>query len=86
MYQAYKGYFRNGRFVSSDLIAIPDNVEVYVMVVGDEQLPQRTLAQKQNEALKRLSAGLKTIEDEPFDEEFDAIMSQRFNIGRELDL
>ena len=86
MYQAYKGYFKDGRFISPESITIPDDVEVYIMVVGNEPLPQKTLAQRQNEALKRLSSGLKAIDDEPFDEEFDVIMSQRFNIGRELDL
>jgi len=43
-------------------------------------------SKKQKDALDRLYAGLKAINDEPFDEEFDAIINQRFNIARELDL
>jgi len=46
----------------------------------------KTKAQQQNLALKRLSEGLKAIDDEPFDEEFDALVNRRFNITRELDV
>jgi hypothetical protein len=32
--QAYQGYFQNGRFISPEQAAIPENVEVYIMVTG----------------------------------------------------
>jgi hypothetical protein len=59
-----------------------------VEVISDfrKQQKEKSLAQKQNEALKRLYDGLKTIDDEPFDEQFDAIMAKRVNFTRELDL
>jgi len=40
MVQAYQGYFREGRFVSPEPVAIPENVEVYVMVTG-KKMPRR---------------------------------------------
>ena len=98
MYRTYTGYFQNGQFVSPELVTIPDNIKVHVTIIGDE-LPlvdNKTTSQKQNEALKRLSAGLKAIDafseetencDEPtLDEVFDYINSNRFNIDRELNL
>jgi hypothetical protein len=48
--------------------------------------PVKTKAQEQKEALKRLYNGLKVIDDEPFDDEFDALMKQRLDAGRELDI
>ena len=35
MLQAVRGYFKEGRFVSSHLDAIPDYVEVYVTIFKD---------------------------------------------------
>ncbi|MCL2513366.1 MAG: hypothetical protein FWF08_05650 [Oscillospiraceae bacterium] len=86
MYTTYKGYFNDGRFISPEPITIPDNIEVYITIIGNELLPVKTRAEKQNEALKRLSAGLSAIDDEPFDEKFDEVINKRFNIGRKLDL
>ena len=45
-----------------------------------------TDSQKQKEALHRLYSGLKAINDEPLDDEFDSFMAKGFNITRELDL
>ena len=86
MYTTYKGYFQNGRFVSPELAAIPDNIEVHVTIIGDETqiVDDKTMAQRQNEALKQLVSTLKEIDDEPFDESI--ILNNRFNIKRELDL
>ncbi len=43
------------------------------------------LAQKQNSAIKHFQADQRGDQEEVFDEEFDALMSKRFTIGRELD-
>ena len=51
---------------------------------GAKPAKPETKAKKQKEALSRLYARLSVIDDEPLDAEFDAIMNQRFNIGREL--
>ena len=59
-----------------------------VEVVGRfrERQEEGSRAKRQNEALKRLSEGLKEIDDEPFDEEFDNTLRKRVNITRTLDL
>jgi len=51
-----------------------------------EALCIQSQSQRQKEALRRLYDGLAAIDDEPLDAEFDAILGQRFNIERELDL
>ena len=47
---------------------------------------ERSLAQRQNEAIKRLVKDTRGDDVERFDEEFDAIMAKRLTITRELDL
>ena len=96
MYQAYKGYFQDGRFVSSESVEIPDNVEVYVMLVGAESPTAGKTAKKKNvtysdrqahrAAFNEFFKAMAEIDDEPLDEEFDAILAKRVNISRELDL
>ena len=83
----YQGRYENGHFIlpEHERVLIPNNANIIITVLEDESF-RKTIAQRQRESLKRLSEGLKKIDDEPFDEEFDAIMNQRFNIGRELDL
>ena len=75
MVQAHRGYFQGGRFVPLEAAAIPNNVEVYVLITENEMPETKTLAQKQNEALKEFFAGMKEITDEPIDDEFMAIVN-----------
>jgi hypothetical protein len=87
--QTYQGYFQeDGRFVSENLaIQIPTKRRAIVNILVDEIIEDKTTAsEKQKHALQCLYSGLGMINDEYFDEEFDAIMSQRFNIVRDLDL
>ena len=51
-----------------------------------ESQSAKNKARRQNAALKNLVAGLQAIDDEPFDDEFDASMAKRPAITRELDL
>ena len=85
MYQAYKGCFQNGRFVPSEPVTIPDNTEVYVMVVGDKS-PQLSADDKRKahrKAFEKFFKAIAEIDDEPIDDDF---LAKRFNITRELDL
>lgn len=50
-----------------------------------EQQKSKTKSQRQGEALDELIAALKTIDNEPLDEEFDEIVSKGIAI-REVDL
>jgi hypothetical protein len=70
-----------------DSVVLPENTNILITVLNEVTSDRsKTKAQEQNEALKRLSAGLKSIKDEPLDAEFDAIMSQRVTITRNLDV
>ena len=92
MAQSYQGYFlSDGRLMTNgspiklptEYMVIVNVLDVKVVKPGVKTI---TKAQKQKEALSRLYAGLAAIDNEPLDAEFDAIMSRRFNIGRELSL
>jgi len=88
MYTTYRGYFKDGRFISSELIAIPENVEVYITIINDisnEIFPVKTKAQRQNEALKRFFTAIDAIADEPItDEDIAVLENNRVNFRREL--
>jgi len=86
MYTTYRGYFENGRFISPELTTIPNNIEVHVTIIGGEVSPVKTKAQQQNEALKRFSAAMKEIDDEPLDEEFFGIINSGVIIDSGVDL
>ena len=65
-------------------VVLPENASLIITVLSEKPSENtKTKAQQQNKALKRLSEGLKAIDDEPFDEEFDAIINRRFNIMRD---
>ena len=69
MYQAYQGYFKNGRFISHEPVVIPENTKVYVMIVGDELLPVKTVAQKQHEAAQNFMMSIQKIRKELTEED-----------------
>ena len=87
MIQTYQGYFQKGRFITSESVEIPDNIEVYVMVTGRE-LPQlKTKAQQQLEAFDKFIAVNRAIDDEPLtDDFFDALENNRVSFNRNIDL
>ena len=87
MLTSYTGQIREGKPVLSDTVVLPENSNFVITILdGFVFNKTRTKAERQNEALKKLSAGLKAIEDEPLDESFDDLIKQRVNISRELDI
>ena len=95
MYQAYKGYFNNGQFVSPESVVIPDDSEVYVIVLNAGQPRIETLTagqtltvgQAQRAAFDEFFAAIAAIDDEPITEEDIADFEKnRVKFGRELDL
>lgn len=87
MIQTYQGYFRNGRFVSPELVDVPENVEVYVMVTGKELQPTKTKSQQQLEAFDKFISNLKNVKDESFtNEDFAFLENNRANLTREINL
>ena len=69
MYPAYKGYFRNGRFISYEPVKIPDDVEVFVIVTDVEASPAKTEAKEQQETFEKSAHTIS--EAEPLGEKFD---------------
>ena len=87
MLKTYQGHFREGRFISPDITAIPNGVMVYVTILEDVKPPIKALAQKQNEGLKRFFATIDGIDDEPItDEDLMNFKRNRVKFNRELDL
>ena len=69
--QEYNGYLQDGRFISTDTVAPPDNVKVVVKVIG-QVLPFKSADEKfsaeQQEVLDILDS-IREINKEGFDEE-----------------
>ena len=80
---SYQGYFKNGRFITSNKqnIKIPENTEVVITFVDSTD----SILKRQREAMKHF---LKMAEEdnEELGAEFDEILSKRVNITRVLDL
>ena len=87
MLSTYTGRVLNGNPVLSEGVVLPENASFIITILdGFPSAKAKTKAQEQNEALKRLAAELKAIDDEPFDREFDEMAKHRFNIARDLDV
>ena len=83
MLRALQGYFRSGRFIPSEPVEIPDNVEVYVMITDRELQPTKARSQRQLEAFNRFVSAINAIDDEPLtDEDFSELENNRANLGR----
>ena len=83
MLRALQGYFRSGRFISSEPVEIPDNVEVFLTITDKEvQLP-KSRSQKQLDAFNRFVSAIAAINDEPLtDADFVELEINRANLGR----
>ena len=85
MIKALQGYFRSGRFISSEPVEIPDNVEVYVMITDRELQHPKTKSERQLEAFNRFVSIINSIDDELLtDEDFYELENNRANLGRVL--
>ena len=83
MIQAIQGYFQEGRFVSSQQNAIPDYVEVYV-VVTDKTVPSaKSQARQQRQAFERFAQAM--ADAEPLGEDFDEIIDQGICVRGEIE-
>jgi hypothetical protein len=74
MVQTYQGYIQDGRFISVDgtLSKIPEKRRSELKVFTDEIINEDAI-QKRLKALDVFYAELASIDDEPLDEEFDAL-------------
>lgn len=86
MLQAHQGYLKTEVQLIADNrlpITIPKNRKITIL--WEETDENKTLAQKQNQALKQFRAGIKEITDEPIDDGFLAIVNSGITIGREAE-
>ena len=87
MVKTYKGYFHEGRFISSEAARIPDHVEVFVMITGNELSPPKTKSQQQLEAFDKFVSAVRSIDDEPLtDDDLSALENNRSNFYRDVTL
>ncbi|MDR1530984.1 MAG: hypothetical protein LBS62_02155 [Clostridiales bacterium] len=86
MIRAYTGQIEHVRFIADNpYTKLPDVCRVIINILDDEHVaPARINSRRQKEALGRLYSALTAIGNEPLNAEFDAAMSQRFNIEEEL--
>ena len=95
MYQTYIGCVRNGQPIISEEVILPENANLIITIL--DELPLIDVFSKNKNVLfgdkqahraafEEFFESLSEIDDEPLDAEFDAILSQRVNITRELDL
>ena len=95
VYQAYSGKIRNGQPIISEGVALPEDARIILMVLNESSSAsvsprnQNTLlddGQAHRDAFEEFLTAMTEIDDEPLDEEFDAILANRVNIARKLDL
>jgi hypothetical protein len=83
MVKALQGYFRSGRFISSEPAEIPDNVEVYVMITDRELQHPISKSERQLEAFNKFVTAIRSIKDEPLtNEDFCELENNRADFGR----
>ena len=82
--QSFQGYAENGRIVPVGDPELPDGCKVIVTIL-EEGPASISRSQRQLKALLKFERELEVC-NEPLSEEFDAVLSQRVNLERELDL
>ena len=60
--QSYRGYFKDGQFMSPFATKLPENVEVVVTVIGDPVLNNKS----EQEAVRKFLVATKRINEEGF--------------------
>ena len=83
MVKTFQGYFQEGRFIASEPVDIPDNVEAYVMITDREYSHPTAKPQRQLEAFNRFISALSSIDDEPLsDDDFFELENNRADFRR----
>lgn len=87
---AYHGYTEtDGRIAIVGNPKLPIGKRVVVTILDDIKIEDsngNSNVKRQRKAFEKFVAAIETNEDEPLGEEFDEIISHKFNITRELDL
>jgi hypothetical protein len=91
MVKTYQGYFQeDGRFVPDGILAkVPSRRRAVVNVFVEEIADATDQRREQRNAFEEFFAAMEVLNDdevELLDYEFDAIIAERVNITRELDL
>jgi len=80
---AYRARYERGRVVPLGNPSIPEGSEI-IMTILDASVPESPI-EKQRRAIDRFLEEMRTC-DEPLGPEFDAVISQRMNLSREVDI
>lgn len=87
---AYHGYTEtDGRISIVGNPKLPIGKRVVVTILDDIKIEDsngNSNVKRQRKAFEKFVAAIEANEDEPLGEEFDEIISHKFNITRELDL
>ena len=87
MIRAHKGYLKTeARLIADNNLAVTIPADRIITILWEETSEMNTLAQSQNEALKKFRAGVKEIKDEPIDDEFLKIVNSGITIDSGADL
>ena len=81
-----QGRYEDGNFILDKQVNILKPTRVTITFHDVEELPSdKTIAQHQNEAIRRFFAAIDSIEDEPItDEDLSLLENNRVNFYREL--
>ena len=95
MYQAYLGRICNGQPRIFGEVSLPENASIIITVLDgltSVKESDKTVnmlfedRQLHRIAFEEFFTAMSEIDDEPLDDEFDAIIANRVNIARELNL
>ena len=81
--QSYRARYERGRVVPLGNPAIPEGSDM-ILTILDTSVPENPI-KKQRRAIDRFLEEMRTC-DETLSPEFDAIISQRMNLTREVDV
>jgi len=90
------GTYRNGQIFLDTLVPAIDESRVRIIFLNEEnrgnnrineEVPEKSVAQRQHEAFERFFTAIDAIDDEPItDENFESFVNSRVSFIRELDL
>jgi len=87
MVRALQGYFKGGKFISSEQAEIPEEVEVYVMITDREVNRSDAKAQRQLAALDKFVDAISSSAAEPLsDNDFLELENNRVDFNRAVSL
>ena len=87
MLKTYQGYFREGRFISPELVTIPNDIRVHVTII-DEPITDDVRRKQRAETLEKMFIRIQESKSDLADEEWDELANIRSqsDFSREINL